>query len=149
MTLDPVDEHNLRLGKAVMNSHALELVALIVLAQSLGVSIQVGSIVSNHAGLRSTLAIIRSVSELPDYPLDAGAVKEWLKLAERAVTARNRVIHTPWMQTESGQLAATLHPGWVTHPAASTDVDEDADLLMKTALAGQALLKDAELKDTE
>jgi hypothetical protein len=141
MTFDPGDEHNLRLGRAVQNSHALEITASWVLAQSLGLSVPLGSIVSNQAGLRGTLAIIRSASERADYPLDAVAVNEWLKLAAHAVTVRNRVIHTPWMQTESGQLAATLHRGWVTHPANPADVDRDANFLMDTALAGQALLK--------
>lgn len=51
-------------------------------------------------------------AQLPDYPLEADAVKAWAKLADKAATARNRAIHSPWIaDAETGEVRHPIGRG--------------------------------------
>ncbi len=126
-----------------MNAQAFEVPSL-VLAQSLGIGVDLGLLVFRQVGAGSSLAIIRALTDQPEYPLDAAAVRKWFKLASRARTARNDVIHTPWgSSTEGGFVNAkfsTRPPRW--EPADPAQIDERVTLLREAIDAGHALLAD-------
>jgi hypothetical protein len=131
---------------AVIQGQAFELVVAVVLARSLGVSDEMGSVLGGRLGLHQAIETIKSLIDVPGYRLDAEAAKAWVQLAEKAAVARNRAIHSPWVAVAENDehvtgLNATIGRGGfgdVTRRNPSS-LDEDLALLELVLHQGASL----------
>jgi hypothetical protein len=144
--VDPLTEHKLRLGTAVIKAQGLESIVSIVLTRSLGVSQEAGSILAGYMGLRGTIEAIKSLSDLPDYRLDAAAAKVWVRLATKASDARNGAIHSPWVavaehdeHTVGLNAAVSRRRAKVTRADPGKQLDQVIALIERATLDGAAL----------
>jgi hypothetical protein len=134
----------LHLGRAVMNSQYFEMAVGVVYARSLGLRDEVGLQRAGKVGVNSALAKIRSRMGLPGYALDPVAVSAWLKLAQRAMEARNVVIHSPWFaETPGGELTRRIpRSSGMMEFADPTDVERTVILLHDAYVDGLRLCGD-------
>ena len=134
----------IRLGKVASNGQAFELTVGLVLAQSLGISPENGSLVAAQLGVAGTLKLIAGLAKQDGYPLDANAVVRWLKNADQANAGRNRAIHVPWAaDSETGEFTSVVERGLKLKPRPLSELDTVATQLHDAILEGQALLKTA------
>jgi len=95
------DEHMLLLGRATARSHQLELVTAQILARALRVGESTGRLLLTAMGPGAALGVLTTLGtrndcgSLPPRPLN-----EWVATAKAANSARNRIIHTPWVVTQ-------------------------------------------------
>ncbi|WP_202567164.1 hypothetical protein [Agreia sp. COWG] len=95
-------EHLLLLGKIAVNGQSLELIAGIVLGQTLGVKQHVAGVIAGHMQISGVLNVIDALTT------DV-AVKSWVKLARKASEARNKMIHGAWAFDESLEAEGGVH----------------------------------------
>jgi hypothetical protein len=69
----------------------------VVLARSLRVSDEMGSALGARLGLQNAIETIKSLIDVPGYPLDVERARAWMQFAEKAAAAKNRAIHSPWV----------------------------------------------------
>jgi hypothetical protein len=147
--MGPVNDYNahkLRLGDVVLKGELLEAAVAIVLAHSREGDEEAGQVEAAKLGLAGAIKTIAKLTDLPGYPLDAGAVKAWVKLARKAKLTRDRAIHQPWAAVAENSehtvgLNARLDPRdstiMRTDPA---ELDEIIALINRAGTEGFALV---------
>lgn len=143
--MDELSEHQSRLGRLVIKAQGFESIVSIVLAHSLAVSLEVGSLLAGHMGLTGTIDAINKLSEQPDCRLDGQGAKAWVILAREATAARNRAIHQPWAAVaENSEHTVGLNARLDRRRSKFTradpsELDETTELLDRAMVAGADL----------
>jgi hypothetical protein len=89
------DEFHKLLGKATSQAQSFEMAVHAVLGGCLGLNNELALRPGGHLSLRTALEVIAEIAATPKCQLDGNRVQQWLPSANKANTARNRVIHTP------------------------------------------------------
>lgn len=143
--MDELSEHQSRLGRPVIKVQGFESIASIVLAHSLAVSLEDGSLLAGQMGVTGTIDAINKLSEQPDYRLDGEGAKAWVILAREATAARNRAIHQPCAVVAENDehtlgLNARLDRRRSTFTRADpSELDETTELLDRAMVVGADL----------
>lgn len=135
------EEHMRLLGEATGRSQQLELCTAQILARALGVEESVARLLASkmgHSALLNVLAELATKSQCGR--LDAKALASWARQAQVANQARNRVIHSPWIAKDDGDIAFILANGSMAVVARNED-----DLREDIAALEQAVHRALEL----
>ena len=144
--VDKLTEHQHRLGKLVVKAQGLETIVSVVLAHSIGASLDVGSVLAGHMGLSSAIGAIEKLTDQPGYGLDAEAAKAWVILAGEAAAARNKAIHQPWAAVaENDEHTVGLNARLDRRRSKLTRADPASELERTTELLDRAMVEGAAL----
>lgn len=139
---DPRTELQLRLGKVAENGQAFEVTVALVLARSLDVSDEIGSLVAGQLGVATVLRMIALLAGYHAYPLDAAKVKKWVEQAQKANAGRNAAIHESWAaDAETGEITRTLWKRLRGRVASLSELEMIAADLHEAIRAGEAVVK--------
>ena len=124
------DELFLRLGKITANAQVFEIVTARVLGSCLGLENDVAIRLARRLQLRACLGLIDELVESENTRLDPEKVKAWLKSADKAVEARNRVMHTAWHgDPKTGELLGVIGRKGLFESRSSDDLQKDHESL--------------------
>ena len=129
------------LGLATARGHQLEIVTSDLLGRALIVPHAKARLLAASLGQYSALTVLQTLSSRHDCgQLDPAALASWVRKAEAANTARNRVMHSPWV-TEDGDPGPSLVPtrGVLSEPRGEAELREDIALMAAAVEAVSAL----------
>jgi hypothetical protein len=140
VTLEPTELLTL-LGKATANGQAFEFHVALVLGRLLGLEKDVALRVGRRLPIERCLDLISELASLPGSQIDSSRVQPWLKVAEAANNARNRVIHSPWYGDPStGKLQGVITKKAGFDKRSAADLQRDVDTILLATQEAQALL---------
>jgi len=133
------EEHLRLLGEGTGRSQQLELCTTQVLSRALSVAESTARLLASKLGQAATLQVLDELASRGECAsLDPGALAAWVKIAQRANQARNRIIHGAWVTDGGSHVVAILANGSMkTVPRNEAELRGDIDALataVKTAL---------------
>lgn len=129
------------LGLTTAVSHQLELVTAQILARALKVSESTARLVSSAMGVGSALGVMQTLTiRRESGSLEPRALRSWLNLAKSANEARNRVIHTPWVDPFDGPALVLAKGSMKLESRTEEDLRADIEAIRIAVRDGYQLL---------
>ena len=130
------------LGLTTAVSHQLELITAQVLARTLTISDSTARLVASAMGVGAALGVMQTLTSRQETgPLDRSALRAWLLLAKNANEARNRVIHTPWVESLDGQARVLAKGSMKLESRTEEDLRADIKAIEVAVRGGYQLLE--------
>jgi hypothetical protein len=136
-------EGHLRLlGEGAGRSQQLELCTAQVLARALPVGESTARLLASKSGQSAILQVLDELARRRECAsLDPDAVAAWVKVAQAANQARNRMIHGAWVTDGGTEVAAVLANGSMKIvPRSEWELQSDIDALATAVKAALQLL---------
>lgn len=129
------------LGLTTAMSHQLELVTAQILARTLLISESTARLVAGAMGVGSALGVMQTLTTRQEGgSLDPSALRSWLNLGKTANEARNRVIHTPWVESFDGPTRVLAKGSMKLESRTEDDLMADIEAIKVAVRSGYQLL---------
>ena len=134
----------LLLGLATAVSHQLELVAAQILARALHLGESTGRLLVTAMGPGAALGVLSTLATRNDCgPLPPDSLDEWIAVGRTANSARNRVIHTPWVVTQASGTkpdAVLAKASMALESRTDDELRQDIEVMRRAVSSGVELL---------
>lgn len=138
-------EHESRLqllGLTTAVSHQLELVTAQILARTIQVTESTARLITGAMGPGATLGVLHTLTARKECgSLEPAALRSWLPLARRANEARNRVIHSPWVERTDGTASVLAKGSMKLESRTAADLRRDVDVMNEAVRGGYDVLR--------
>jgi hypothetical protein len=125
------DELLTRLGKVTANAQVFEILTARILGTCIGVETDLAIRVTRRLQLRASLGLIDELVETGSSRVDPDKVRAWLKLADKAIEARNRVMHTAWHgNPKTGEVLGIIGKKGLFESRSSDDLQKDHESIV-------------------
>ncbi len=135
------ETHLTLLGLATARGHQLEMVTSDLLGRALLVPHAKARLLATSLGQYAAITVLQTLSMRRDCgSLDPAALGAWVKTAEAANAARNRVTHSPWITGDGDPgPSRVLTRGLLPEPRGEAELRNDI-ALMAAAVEGASQL---------
>ena len=136
------DTHLRLLGEATGRSQQLELCTTQMLARALAIPESNARLLTTAMGQHGTFGVLERLATRKECGrLEPKDLRAWLKQAQAANEARNRVMHSPWVTDDEGEgVTFVLTRLSVLEPRAQEDLERDIATLTAAVRGALSLL---------